>query len=751
MMSTEKYKSKIKTIGYSDKFSVRAGERINFMVSSETPKFTASIEKIISGMTDPEKQDLETIPVKAECNGVYPGHKQVINIGSYAELPFARNWLKEGEFSVSLYIWPTIVEGKNQTIFSGIFEDKFSRMLLFINEEGFLEFQVVDGNGKQEIVASKTRLRENEWYFITVGYSKETKQLFLYKNCIGGWKRSYDIEKQIKIKRLDFVNSLVEKVIMAARETQEGDYKRENHYNGKIENPRFYKRALSQAEVEMNKWMEPSKKSLDHKLIANYDFSKAISSDKLEDVSGNDFHGKVYQRPTRGVTGHNWTGNENNYQYAPQEYGAIHFHEDDLENAEWEVSVSWKVPGNIKSGVYSLKLDDGGGELDYIPFYVRPKKGEENAPILFLAPTNTYLAYANELLSVNSDLDEFIMDHELKLAPQDEYILANPEVGKSQYDLHNDGSGVIYSSRLRPIMNIRPHYRNWITGTVRHFNADLFITGWLEKRKRNYNVATDEDLHNEGIELLKNYKVIITGSHPEYWTREMMESLEEYLANGGKIMYLGGNGFYWVTSLDSHKKYVTEVRRGNSGTRAWNSPPGEIYHSMTGEHGGLWRYNGYVPQELVGVGFTTQGFSRGSGYKRLEDSYTPKAKFIFEGIGEEEIIGDFGYILDGAAGDELDRYDTSLGTPKHALRLATTTGFDNHYQYVIEEQLMASPRQGGEDNDLVRSDITYFEIEGGGEVFSVGSIAWAGSLAWNNYDNNVAKISDNVLKKFIEG
>jgi N,N-dimethylformamidase len=35
-------------------------------------------------------------------------------------------------------------------------------------------------------------------------------------------------------------------------------------------------------------------------------------------------------------------------------------------------------------------------------------------------------------------------------------------------------------------------------------------------------------------------------------------------------------------------------------------------------------------------------------------------------------------------------------------------------------------------------------------VFSVGSIAWCGSLAHGGYDNNVARITANVLRRFCD-
>jgi N,N-dimethylformamidase len=41
-----------------------------------------------------------------------------------------------------------------------------------------------------------------------------------------------------------------------------------------------------------------------------------------------------------------------------------------------------------------------------------------------------------------------------------------------------------------------------------------------------------------------------------------------------------------------------------------------------------------------------------------------------------------------------------------------------------------------------------FETPAGGAVFSVGSIAWAGSLSYNDYQNNVSPITANVIRRF---
>ena len=67
---------------------------------------------------------------------------------------------------------------------------------------------------------------------------------------------------------------------------------------------------------------------------------------------------------------------------------------------------------------------------------------------------------------------------------------------------------------------------------------------------------------------------MITGSHPEYWSERALDALEGYVAEGGRLMYMGGNGFYWVVSSTRGEPYVMEVRKGEAGMRAWQAQPG---------------------------------------------------------------------------------------------------------------------------------------------------------------------------------
>jgi N,N-dimethylformamidase len=297
------------------------------------------------------------------------------------------------------------------------------------------------------------------------------------------------------------------------------------------------------------------------------------------------------------------------------------------------------------------------------------------------------------------------------------------------------------------MMDIRPQYRFWLTEGGWALSSDMYLVDWLEAEGIAYDVITDHDLHGEGAELLDGYRAVITGSHPEYISEAMMDAFEEYTGHGGRLMYLGGNGFFWVTAIHPEAPHAIEVRRGFSGTRPWTSAPGEVHLAATGEPGGMWRHRGRPPQRLAGVGYTSQGSDAAVPFRRLPGSRDPRAEFIFAGVGDEP-IGDGGLVLDGAGGAEVDRYDPALGTPPHALRLATTTGFSDAYQLAIEEISVQAPNQGGTTSERVRADLTFFEGPHDGAVFSTGSIAWCGSLSHNGYDNPVSRITENVLRAF---
>jgi N,N-dimethylformamidase len=734
-------------LGYADRFSVQPGETIRFMVSCEQDRYRAELFRLVHGDQRTAGPGDRRVRVPSSADGAHPGKRQTMAAGSYVRIPQFRTVDLSRGFTLQCWIWPTTPsKAGGQTIVATWSETEHPGLALGLDDEGQLHLDL--GSGTDSVAITGGVLPARRWAFVAATFDISTRLATLY--CAS--EEAYTDRQLITYAgSLGPIAPLANRELLLAARGLDGLRRPIGVFNGKIERPKLFDRALQQQEIAQ---LREHTKALPEGLIAFWDFSADIGGTLVRDVSPRGLHGHTANMPTRAVTDHTWSGEQPRWTSAPEQYSAIHFHDDDVEDVGWEPSIALTLPEDLRSGVYAMHLEADGGEDD-IPFFVRPRRGTSTAPVAFLAPTLTYLAYANERMYWNEGYHE----KRPKLTPLlteppdiDRYMAEHRELGLSTYDVHSDGSGVCYSSRLRPILNMRPNYRAWrLHDAPRHFAADLYLTGWLERSQHAYDVITDEDVDRDGLELLSRYRVVLTGSHPEYVTHAMQTAVRAYLEHGGRLMYLGGNGFYWVTSIDPERPHAIELRRGTTGTRAWESMPGEEYHSTTGELGGLWRRRGLAPQRTVGVGFAAQGWGGASGYVRLPDSFDARAAFIFEGIGDDEIIGDFGLALGGAAGDEIDRLDRRLGSPTHALLLATSAGrHSDYYQVTAEDVPIMVPGQGGTESPLVRADLVFFETAAGGAVFSVGSINWLGSLAFNGYVNNVARITQNVLERFLD-
>ena len=65
-----------------------------------------------------------------------------------------------------------------------------------------------------------------------------------------------------------------------------------------------------------------------------------------------------------------------------------------------------------------------------------------------------------------------------------------------------------------------------------------------------------------------------------------------------------------------------------------------------------------------------------------------------------------------------------------------------------EEILISDSAQKRSINPLVKADMVLPDYPEGGAEFSPGSISWSACLYHNNYNNNVSRITKNVLDRF---
>lgn len=739
----------MKIVGYTDRWSVRSGDVIRFFVSCHSPQYQAQLVRLRHGDESPRGPGPRSVPIEATCNGTYPGREQSIATGSYVRVDHLKQ--NTADFCICAWIYPTAPKRGPQGIITR-WDPVASRGFgLRVNASGVLEGWVGTGDSARIEIACQQLLQPDRWYFVALAFDAVSGTLRLRSNILR--PSPFEVPQELLGASVSQGMTDTPAALLLGASYLDGQKRQAGRecFNGKISAPMVSARSPTKAELTQ---LNPTEliEVLRPGLLAKWDFTQKPSSRTVVCATGQEeASGTIINRPTRSVTGHNWSARTDSYVEAPQEYNAVHFHDDDLEDANWDEDFRWTIPETLQSGIYAMAITGADGAQDSMPFFVRTHTGRPAARIAVLIPTLSYLAYSNSALNFDA-MDRVtaasapLRNNRIQLR-ESAYIAS---VGlKSTYDVHTDGSGVCHATLLRPsLTSMRANHRTRTIDAPHQLSADLHLIDWLEAQNFSYDAITDHDLHREGVALLKPYKAVLTGTHAEYWTREMLTGLEEYEQAGGRVVYLSGNGLYWVTALDPETNTVCEVRRTN-GTRTWTTPPGEGRLAFTGEPGGLWALRGLPPQRFVGVGMAAQGFDRGAGYKRTEASRNPRAAFIFDGI-EQELIGDVPALAlnHGAAGFEVDRVDYSLGTPRHALVLATSLPLSDSYQGVIEDSTGTAPYQGGITNENVRADMVFYETPNNGAVFSVGSISFCSTLSYNNYDNTSSHLLANVIQAF---
>lgn len=687
------------------------------MLSCHEPgDVTVELVRLVCGDPSRHAQGFEEHVVDvAGLPATIPAREQELTPGSHAIVQDARAIDQATDLRLRVLVHPTLLDDGPQALFGTWSASERDGFGLAIDADGCALVRVGSGQEVAEL-SSGASLAQHRWTEVAAGYDGATGELHITQTPLSSRSPSDDLLAPAVAQRTTVGPGLLtptgRPLLFAAH--HDGD-RVGGHFDGRLEAP-----TISDG---------------DGATLATWDFSLDIGTDRISDVGPEALHGHTMQLPARGVTGSAWTGEHQRWSDAPEQYGAIHFHGDDLVDAGWDTDVEVRLPEDLASGVYAFR-STAASNVDRTTLFVRPADRAPRAAVAFLAPTATYLAYANHRMTLEGA--DFFPARE-SVRPHFRYIRDHPEVGLSHYEYHRDRHGVMYSSRLRPIMNLKAGADGWA------FTADTNIVAFLEGSEHDFDVITDEDLHRDGLNLLDHYRVVVTGSHPEYWSTAMLDALEDWQRGGGRLMYLGGNGFYWRVAFSDAFPGVMEVRRAEDGTRGWIAEPGEYYHEFTGEYGGLWRRLGRPPNALVGVGFAAQGFDRAAPYTRTDEADDSRVAWIFDGIDSVE-FGDFG-VGGGAAGQEIDRYDPRLGSPGHALVVATAR---NHSPLMLrtKEEFHATVPDGPDEH--VRADVVFFETPAGGAVFSVGSIAWFGALAAEGYDNDVARMTANVLNRFVD-
>lgn len=338
----------------------------------------------------------------------------------------------------------------------------------------------------------------------------------------------------------------------------------------------------------------------------------------------------------------------------------------------WLTSVSLTIPTSWKSGLYRARfIDFANGTCFQIMFVVKGSSSTPRPPIAVLANTFTWQAY-------------------------------NEWGGASFY---NCAAGTCGSRSTAPVITfgrpVRGVLRDNLAAGVRA------VVEWLERQGYAYDLITDHDLDAEPT-ALDSYKILVLPRHSEYWSTNMRNRLDGFLARGQYLISLGGNQIYWKVAV---RGIQMEVKKYSD----------DRQHTLVNETGGLWRNLGRPEARVLGNQFTVTGMGSANlaPYQVLNPNH-----WVLAGTGLQQ-DQTFGAVCSGW---ETDKIDLSNG-PSNVELVARGTNTD--------------PNRSGQAG----ADMVYQVRPEGGAVFAVGSLAFFSDACRN--DPIISRITRNVFERFL--
>src|SRR2546426_3629851 len=361
-------------IGYSDPWSAAPGETIRFMVSTSSVSYGASLVRLFGNGSALER------PVGSSIDGQYRGRRQVARAGSCVVVERAEALHKLQSLSVGVWVWPTRPRaGADQVLLTG------GTWALLIDAGGMTRLRVESVRGRSELQSTRP-LAARAWTFVCGSYDAMNGRLQLHCHEIGLYApKAEAITHNAAPGALRQGGSTLHIAAHGPAPTGAATWGM-GHFDGKLEAPTIYDRALGDDELARLVKGDCDASFPVDGVVAAWRFQHGVDGDRITDVGPFALHGIVINTPTRAMTGHRWRARTQDPRVNPQDYGAIHFHSDDLEDASWECDFALRVPDDLPSGVYAVKLTSPEGGKDLVPFAVRPARDRPTSSIGFLLP-----------------------------------------------------------------------------------------------------------------------------------------------------------------------------------------------------------------------------------------------------------------------------------------------------------------------------------------------------------------------------
>ena len=311
----------------------------------------------------------------------------------------------------------------------------------------------------------------------------------------------------------------------------------------------------------------------------------------------------------------------------------------------WPTSCTIPVADSWPSGYYQvlLKTADGAAQGEAF-FIVRSKRPGSDAKILLQLCTNTYNAY-NSWGGANL--------YGGSTGPDRQVSFERPYAG------------------FEPGTNFTNSFSGW------HHWEEPFVK-WAESAgyKLDYAANLDLEFHPE---LLRDYRLVLSVGHDEYWSWGMRDNLESFIAKGGNAAFFSGNTCFWQVRPTKQGLAIQAWKVAFDNDPVYKSPDQRL---LTG----TWT-NKLVSRpenHLTGVSFAYGGYHRffSAGGDGCYTIHRPD-HWIFAGTGlkpgdrlgkEAKIVG---YECDGCLfemDNGLPKPTSEDGTPESFVILGSASG-----------------------------------------------------------------------------
>ena len=400
---------------------------------------------------------------------------------------------------------------------------------------------------------------------------------------------------------------------------------------------------------------------------------------------------------------------ENIYQF-PQPFPIRRL--DYRDGPAWPVIAQLTIPPTWPSGLYLARIQATSSQVAplTIPFVVRAQYPGSQAEILLCIADATYAAYnfwgGRSLYgfttrgiywwSYGPSLDSYHGQYQIPRA----FRVALSRPYRDEFSF--------------------PKWQQWEVPLIR----------WLARNGIAIEICTATDLHKDQAnhtDLLKNYRLLVSVGHDEYWSKETRDNVESFASAGGNVVFLSGNVSWFQIRFDLNvqrqicykdKRFDPFNSASDSGCRKlvtvnWYDEP--VYRQETNLTGVSWYNSINDPAPFYRV-------------------HQPE-HWVFQGLGfdAESYFGFFkrGDAYVSVVGPETDRYqdprdnDGKLRSPDGFIKLAEVP------------QLSNVPVTTGGTMGIF--------AKGKGQVLTVGTINWSLGLSQDGSWNEIDQITRNIF------